>query len=134
MQWIVIALIVLHVVTGVFWAGSSFVLARMGGLLVEKLAFPQFGAGVATLCLGMATWFLALRGLPPTPGFHVLGIGAACAVLALIVQASALPAVKTLKGAQGDSSPQQRRVLISQRAAAGLLLLAVLAMASWSHV
>ncbi|WP_250627233.1 hypothetical protein [Pinirhizobacter soli] len=134
MQWIVIALIVLHVVTGVFWAGSSFVLARMGGLLVEKLAFPQFGAGVATLCLGMATWFLALRGLPPTPGFHVLGIGAACAVLALIVQASALPAVKTLKGAQGDSSPQQRRVLISQRVAAGLLLLAVLAMASWSHV
>ena len=134
MQWIVIALIVLHVVTGVFWAGSSFVLARLGGLMVEKLAFPQFGAGVATLCLGLATWFLALRGLPPTPGFHVLGIGAACAVLALIVQATALPAVKTLKGAQGDSSPQQRRVLISQRVAAGLLLLTVLAMASWSHI
>jgi len=133
MQWIVIALIVLHVVTGVFWAGSSFVLARTGGLLVEKLAFPQFGAGIATLCMGLATWFLALRGLPPTPGFHVLGIGAACAVLALIVQASALPAVKTLH-AQGGASPQQRRVLISQRIAAGLLLLAVLAMASWSHV
>jgi hypothetical protein len=134
MQWIVIVLIVLHVVTGVFWAGTSFVLARTGGLLVEKLAFPQFGAGVATLCMGLATWLLALRGLPPTPGFHVLGMGAACAVLALIVQASALPAVKTLKAAQGGSSPQQRRVLISQRVAAGLLLLTVLAMASWSHV
>jgi hypothetical protein len=134
MQWIVIALIVLHVVTGVFWAGSSFVLARTGGLLSEKLAFPQFGAGVATLCMGLATWFLALRGLPPTPGFHVLGIGAACAVLALIVQASALPAVRTLKVAQGDPSPRQRRIQISQRVAAGLLLLTVLAMASWSHV
>jgi len=134
MQWIVIVLIVLHVVTGVFWAGTSFVLARTGGLLVEKLAFPQFGAGVATLCMGLATWLLALRGLPPTPGFHVLGMGAACALLALIVQASALPAVKTLKVAQGGSSPQQRRVLISQRVAAGLLLLTVLAMASWSHI
>ena len=134
MQWIVIVLIVLHVVTGVFWAGTSFVLARTGGLLVEKLAFPQFGAGVATLCMGLATWLLALRGLPPTPGFHVLGMGAACAVLALIVQASALPAVKTLKVAQGGPSPLQRRVLISQRVAAGLLLLTVLAMASWSHV
>lgn len=134
MQWIVIVLIVLHVVTGVFWAGTSFVLARTGGLLVEKLAFPQVGAGVATLCMGLATWLLALRGLPPTPGFHVLGMGAACALLALIVQASALPAVKTLKVAQGGASPQQRRVLISQRVAAGLLLLTVLAMASWSHV
>jgi len=134
MQWIVIALIVLHVVSGVFWAGSSFVLARTGGLLVEKLAGPQFGAGVATLCMGLATWFLALRGLPPTPGFHVLGIGAACALLALVIQASALPAVKKLKGAQGEASTQQRRVLISQRMAAGLLLLTVLAMASWSHV
>jgi hypothetical protein len=133
MQWIVTALIVLHVVTGVFWAGSSFVVARTGGLLVEKLAFPQFGAGIATLCMGLATWYLALRGLPPTPGFHVLGIGAACAVLALVIQASALPAVKTLR-AQGGASPQQRRVLISQRIAAALLLLTVLAMASWSHV
>jgi hypothetical protein len=134
MQWIVIVLIVLHVVTGVFWAGSSFVLARTGGLLVEKLAFPQFGAGIATLCMGLATWLLALRGLPPTPGFHVLGIGAACAVLALIVQATALPTVKTLKGAQADSLPQWRRVVISQRVAAVFLLLAVLAMASWSHI
>lgn len=134
MQWIVIALIVLHVVTGVFWAGSSFVLARTGGVLAEKLAFSQFRAGFATLCMGMATWFLALRGVPPTPGLHVLGVGAACAVLALIVQATALPAVKTLKAAQGDPSSQRRRVAISQRVAAVFLFLAVLAMASWSHV
>lgn len=134
MQWIVIALIVLHVVTGVFWAGSSFVLARTGGQLAEKLAFPQFRAGFATLCMGMATWFLALRGLPPTPGFHVLGMGAACAVLALIVQATALPAVKTLKAGQGDPSPLRRRVMITQRVAAVFLLLTVLAMASWSHI
>jgi len=134
MQWIVIALIVLHVVSGVFWAGSSFVLARTGGLLVEKLAGPQFGAGVATLCMGLATWFLALRGLPPTAGMHVLGAGAACAALALIVQGTALPTVRTLKAAEGDLSSQRRRVAISQRVAAVLLFLTVLAMASWSHV
>ena len=56
----VIAALVIHVLVSVFWAGTTFTLARLAGLGVEKLVFPQLGgAGLEDLCHQ-----LALRGVP----------------------------------------------------------------------
>jgi hypothetical protein len=51
------AAIALHVLSGVFWAGSTFVLARSGGIGAERLAYPQ----VVAVLGGIVLW--GLRGL-----------------------------------------------------------------------
>lgn len=134
MQTLLVVLIVLHVLTGVFWAGSTFVLARTGGANAERLAFPQFGAAVATLVMGVSAWGLALRQLPPMLSLHVLGIGVICALLAAVVQGLALPAVRQLQGRSPDEVAPRRRVAIHQRIAGGLLVITVVGMALWGHI
>ena len=47
MQLVLIVLLAFHVVPGVFWAGTTFVLARTGGQGAEQLAYPQIGAAAA---------------------------------------------------------------------------------------
>jgi hypothetical protein len=47
MQWILLIVTVVHVSPAVFWAGSTFVLARAGGVGADRLAFmiyPTFTA------------------------------------------------------------------------------------------
>ena len=112
MQTLLVLLIVLHVLTGVFWAGSTFVMARTAGALAERLALPQFGSAVVTLLMGTSVWAMAVRQLPPMPSLHVLGTGMMCAVLALLVQGFALPAVRRLQAAGTDVSATRRRVAL----------------------
>jgi hypothetical protein len=38
MQWILLIVTVVHVLPAVFWAGSTFVLARAGGVGAGRLA------------------------------------------------------------------------------------------------
>jgi uncharacterized membrane protein len=134
MQILLLVLIVLHVLTGVFWAGSTFVLARTGGANAEHLAFPQFGAAIATMLMGIAVWALALRTVPPIPSLHVLGAGALCAVLAAVVQALALPAVRQLRASGPDEAAPRRRIAMHQRIAGVLLMITVVCMALWGHI
>ncbi len=49
MQTALIIALSLHVLSSVFWAGSSFALARTGGLGGEKLLFPQIGAATVAI-------------------------------------------------------------------------------------
>lgn len=132
MPTLLILLIVLHVLTGVFWAGSTFVLARTAGANAERLAYPQFGSAMATLLMGFAIWWLALRSVPAITSTHVLGAGVACALLAAIVQGLALPAVRRLQD-QDKASPRSR-VTINQRIAGALLVVTVACMALWGHI
>lgn len=134
MQTLLVVLIVLHVLTGVFWAGSTFVLARTGGASAEHLAFPQFGAAIATMLMGIAVWALALHAVPPIPSLHVLGAGVICAVLAAVVQALALPAVRQLRTHSSDEITPRRRIAIRQRIAGVLLMITVMSMALWGHI
>ncbi|WP_049622767.1 hypothetical protein [Frateuria defendens] len=130
MQTLLVFLIVLHVLTGVFWAGTTFVLARTAGANAERLAYPQFGAAVATLAMGVAVWALSLRGVPAVPSTRVLGAAVLCALLAALVQGFALPAVRRLR----DADAPRRRIAVSQRVAAVLLAATVAGMALWGHV
>ena len=68
MQTTLIVALALHVLSGVFWAGSTFVLARTGGDQADRLFRPQMGAAVVAIASGAVLWFLLHRG---TPGIRV---------------------------------------------------------------
>jgi hypothetical protein len=103
-------LLSLHVLSAIFWAGSTFVLARTGGSGIDALRRPQYGAaGVAIL-----------TGVPLAAIIHggnfgrqeqVLMVAVVAAVTALIVQII-------------DRAHPAR----SQRIAGGLLVVTVLGM------
>ena len=52
MQIPLIITLSLHVLSSVFWAGSSFTLARTGGAGGEQLIGPQMGAAAVTILTG----------------------------------------------------------------------------------
>jgi hypothetical protein len=120
-------LIVLHVVPGVFWAGSTFVLARLGaGGANLGLRAPQMGAGAVTVLAGIALMALNHRG-PPSLMEYVLGLGALLALIAMGIQQGL--AWRALKA----TPPNPARYALGQRIAAGLLVLTVICMVTWRY-
>jgi len=55
MQIALIVALSLHILSSVFWAGTSFVLARTGGIGGEQLFRPQMGAAVIAVVLVIVT-------------------------------------------------------------------------------
>jgi hypothetical protein len=133
MQLALIIALSLHILASVFWAGTSFTLARTGGVGGELLLRPQMGAAIVAVLAGAYLWSqLHIGALGPTE--HVLGAGAACALLAAGVQgfvggpaAGALRAGRTATGARS-------RMAIAQRIASGLLAVAIICMAAARYV
>ena len=78
-----IVLQVLHVLSGVFWAGTTFALARLGGNNADQLFKPQMGAAVVAVATGAWLWFLLHRGSPGMQE-HILGVGALFAIAAAV--------------------------------------------------
>ncbi|MGL3107319.1 hypothetical protein [Bradyrhizobium sp. BR 1432] len=77
----------LHVLSSVFWAGSSFALARIGGVGGEQLVFPQLGAATIAILTGGYLGHLVHAGSFGTTE-QVLAVGAVCALIAAGVQAA----------------------------------------------
>ncbi|TLY73293.1 MAG: hypothetical protein E6K49_14660 [Gammaproteobacteria bacterium] len=117
MQTLIIVLVALHVVAGVFWAGSTWALARAGGESAHKLFRPQMGAATLAILAGIGLWSILHRGARG-PMEATLALGALFAIAAVSVQ-----------GALRRKSP-----LLSQRIAAGLLAVTVLCMATARYV
>jgi hypothetical protein len=131
MAWILVLVTVAHVLAGVFWAGTAAALARTGAASMEALAFPQIGSAVVAILMGMTLWGLD-RHEGAGMGDHILGIGALCALAALVVQVTALGRVRALRAAAESEKPALRHKLaVRQRIAAGLLTLTIAAMVSW---
>jgi hypothetical protein len=112
MQILLIVLIGLHILAGVFWAGSTFAIVRSGGAGVQALFGPQMGAAAITVLAGIGLWGVLHRG-GMGPMERTLALGALCAIIAAGVQ-----------GATRRKNP-----LKGQRIAAGLLAVAVICMA-----
>ncbi len=129
MQVTLVITLVLHVLSGVFWAGTTFVLARTGGYQADRFFRPQMGAATIAVLTGGFMWFLLHRG---TAGLqeHILGIGAACALLAAGVQGSSARALKLSAAGGSKEFVPSGRVASSQRIAAGLLAITVACMAA----
>jgi hypothetical protein len=117
MRILIIVLFAVHALAGVFWAGSTFVLARAGGDGAARLFRPQMGAATLAVLAGMGLWGILHRG-PGGPMETTLGIGALCALAAAGVQ-----------GALRKSSPA-----LSQRVAAGLLAVTIVCMVTARYV
>jgi hypothetical protein len=117
MQLVLIVLMGLHILAGVFWAGSTFAVVRSGGAGVEALFGPQMGAATITVLAGVGLWGILHRA-PPGPMEHTLALGALCAIAAAGVQ-----------GATRRKNPMK-----GQRIAAGLLAITVLSMAVARYV
>lgn len=129
MQLLIIVLLVFHVVPGVFWAGSTFVLARSGGLGAEQLAYPQLGAATVSMLAGLAVWGF-LHGANFGTFEQVLALGVICAIAAAGVQsARGLPAIRRLRSASGSEAASLRaHIAQAQRTAAGLLVVTLICM------
>ena len=129
MQATLIVTLVLHVLSGVFWVGSTFVLARTGGYQADRFFRPQMGAATVAVLTGALLWFLLHRG-PAGIQEYVLGVGAICALLAAGVQGASAPALRLAASGEAKEFIPSRRVAFSLRIAAGLLAIAVACMAA----
>ena len=134
MQILMIVLLAIHVVPGVFWAGTTFVLARQAGQGAEQLAYPQISAATVSMLAGLALWGL-LHGAAFGRFQQILALGVVCAIAAAGVQsARGLPAVRQLLAGTGDTAALRAQIAQAQRTAAGLLVVTVIAMVSARYV
>lgn len=123
-------LIALHALSGVFWAGSTFVLARLGsGGANLGLYNPQMGAGRLAVLAGLALFALNHRGSPGAMEW-VLGAGGLLAIAAMGVQEAM--AWRGVRRAPEDAAARAR-FAAGQRIAAGLLMATVVCMVVWRY-
>lgn len=134
MQTALVIALSLHVLSSVFWAGSSFALARTGGTGGEQLVFPQLGAATIAILTGGYLGHLVHSGSLGTTE-QVLAVGAVCALIAAGVQAAIGPrALMALRRGAGDPENLRLRIAAAQRVAAGLLAIAALAMGAARYI
>ena len=129
MRITLIVALVLHVLSGVFWAGTTFALARTAGNQADLFFRAQMGAAAIAVVTGGLLWYYLHHASLGTPG-HLLAIGALSAFLALGMQGIVgAPALSKLS-ALGESEGLRHRVARSQRIAAVLLVITVTCMAA----
>jgi len=85
MMIVLMLAIALHVLSGVFWAGTTFALARGRSLDAQSLRKPQLGAAAVAVLSGALLGHLAHSGAFGGAE-RVLVLGAAAALLAAVVQ------------------------------------------------
>jgi hypothetical protein len=131
MRTTLIIILALHVLSGVFWAGTTFALARTGGNQAALFFGPQMAAAAIAVVTGGTLWFYLHHGPLGTPG-HLLAIGTLGAFLAAGVQgAMVAPALRKLSAlGEAEGSRWRYRVASGQRIAAALLALTVTCMAA----
>ncbi|MBR0873151.1 hypothetical protein JQ633_22535 [Bradyrhizobium tropiciagri] len=128
MQTALIIALSLHILSSVFWAGSSFTLARTGGLGGERLLGPQIGAATVAIVTGATLWHLAHEG-SFARSEQILAAGAIAALTAITVQiVVGGSAVRQLRSGADDASAARSRLAVAQRIAAGLLAITALCM------
>ena len=126
---VVIVALSIHGLAGVFWAGTTFTLARTGGVAGERLFRPQMGAAVFAILAGAYLWSLT------HPQTGVLAVGAAAAIVAAGVQgAVGGRAVRGLRRGVIAEAAARARIAVAQRIASGLLAVTIISMMAASHV
>jgi uncharacterized membrane protein len=124
MQIALIIALSFHVLSSVFWAGSSFTLARTGGLGGELLFRPQMGAAVIAVLTGGYLGHLVHEGTFGTAE-QILAVGA---VAAGVQGAIGGRAIRSLRNGTVDEAAARSRIATAQRIAAGLLAVTAVCM------
>ena len=81
MRATLIVTLVLHILSGVFWAGTTFALARTGANQTDQFFRPQMGAAVIVVATGGLLWYLVHPGSFGTTE-QILAVGVFCAFVA----------------------------------------------------
>ncbi|MFS8049649.1 hypothetical protein [Rhizobium sp. BR 314] len=126
MQILLIITIAVHVLSSIFWAGSTFVLARNGGQGGAALFRPQIGAASVSVLSGVLLWYLLHQGSFQRTEM-ILATGAAAAILALLVQVIMIRAAMRSE----EASP---RAASGYRMSAALLVVTIICMAVARYV
>ena len=128
MQIALIIALSLHVLSSVFWAGTSFTLARTGGVGGEQLFRPQMGAAVIAVLTGAYLGHSVHEGTFGTSE-KILAAGALAALVAAGVQGLiAGRAIRNLRSGMADETAARSRIATAQRIAAVLLAVTAVCM------
>jgi hypothetical protein len=135
MQITFVLMLVLHMLSGVFWAGSTFALARTGGAQSDRLFLPQMGAAAVAMISGGALWHFLHEGSFQLSE-QILAAGALCALGAAGVQGVLIGPVRHLSGDLNmpEMASRVRRIPTGHRIAAGLLVITLVCMAVARYV
>ncbi|MDE5445328.1 hypothetical protein GWG65_28630 [Bradyrhizobium sp. CSA207] len=134
MQTALVIALSLHVLSSVFWAGSSFALARTGAAGGEQLVGPQLGAATIAILTGGYLGHLAHSGSFGAAE-RVLAVGAVCALIAAAVQAAIGPrALLNLRRGTSEAADVHSRIATAQRVAAALLAITALCMGAARYI
>src|SRR5712671_2403672 len=124
MQIALIIALSLHILSSVFWAGTSFTMARNGGVGGEHLFRPQMGAAVVAVLTGGYLGHLVHAGAFGTAE-KILAVGALAALVAAVIQgAVGGRAIRSLHSGKADEVAARSQIATAQRAAAALLAVA----------
>ncbi|AZO70050.1 MAG: hypothetical protein E5V92_13115 [Mesorhizobium sp.] len=131
MQYVYIVVIGLHVMAGVFWAGTTIAVARDPEIKAEHFIRPQLGASGLVFLTGLLLWYFFHQGAFGSMEM-VLALGIATALIAAGVQGALVAsASRQLAGADAAMQTQLRaKMTRGERIAGGLLVLTVLCMAT----
>jgi hypothetical protein len=129
-----IALYLLHIGAGLYWLGSSFLVAQAKGQGAERQFGPQMAAACVTFAVGVVLW----RRMHPL-GFGkpeaMLALGAACATFAAAVQGLLVGAsIHRLRRGLLTEGAGRARIKQGHRISAVLLAVAMLSMVGSYHV
>jgi uncharacterized membrane protein len=134
MQIALIIALSLHILSTVFWAGTTFTLARIGGVGGEQLFRPQMGAAVVAVLTGGYLGHLVHAGAFGTAE-QILAVGALAALVAAGVQgAIGGRAIRSLRTGTADEAGARSRIAKAQRIAAGLLAVTAVCMGAARYV
>jgi hypothetical protein len=130
MEYVYIVVLGLHVMAGVFWAGTTFTIARDPEIKAERFFGPQMGSATLALITGALLWYFFHQGVFGNMEL-VLGIGILAALAAAgVLGALVGPARRQLAGADEATTVALRGTMAKgERVAARLLALTVLCMA-----
>ncbi len=133
MQAVLIAVMSLHLLASVFWAGTTFGLAVTGGA-GERLFRPQMVAATIAVLAGAYLWSqLHASGFGGSE--LVLGLGGLCAVAAAGVQGTVGGrAIRELHNGRVGDADARARIASAQRIAAVLLAVTIVCMAAARYV
>lgn len=130
MQYVYIIVLGLHVMAGVFWAGTTFTIARDPEIKAERFFGPQMGSATLAVITGVLLWYFFHAGVFGNMELVlVIGIVAALAA-AGVLGAIVGPARRQLAGAdEATTTTLRAQMAKGERIAARLLALTVLCMA-----
>jgi hypothetical protein len=130
MQWVLAIALSIHVLAAMFWAGSTFALARTGGRTAETLFLPQMAAAVVAMISGGYLWRLLHEGSFGLTE-EILSGAAAAAIVALVIQGWAVGRnLAALRRQEVSEAAARARIALAYRGAAFFLALTAIGMTS----